>query len=353
MIRRKLFPRILLFLILLAPLAAAQIHIESHEPHCVKLLATKGDNPGLIPIGEVRIWEDADCLYIKYMITNADWRLQSTHVYVTTRNPSFNPIEEHVEPIRLELEQAHRAEMEYTYRIPCQWPSGTHFCVAAKAEVLAINGYTSDIEGLIDSLPETLRLKTLKTPFGAPSYLQVAIIKSETMDGLHDGWCVDIDRPRVLRWYNAEVYTPYDKLPPGIMEFPENLDLVNWIINKDYAGKPAPSGGIYTFGDVQHAVWTLLEGRSTNYTKGPWDEVRATGIIDAAKAEGEGFIPGCFEKFLLILVPVNKNRRIHWQSMAIGITAPCFPIYSVETAWGLAWNVSWYHMGPSLTFVIQ
>ena len=141
-----------MLLMLFTNVAAAQFDFNSDTPHTVKLLATRGDDPSLIPIGEVRIWEDSDYLYIQYMITNADWRLQSTHVYVSARYQEFTPVGDFTEPFRLELEQAHLAEMEYTYKIPITWPQNTKFRVAAKAEVLAIQGYTSDLEGLILSL---------------------------------------------------------------------------------------------------------------------------------------------------------------------------------------------------------
>jgi hypothetical protein len=220
--------------------------------------------------------------------------------------------------------------------------------------VLALQGYTSDIASLIESLPETVQGFLVWPSPDNMAYFQITILESGFFDGFHYAWCFDIDRSRIHRWYDYHVYTAYDKLPPDIMEFPENLDLVNWILNKEFVGKQAPSGGIYTYGDVQHAVWTLLEGRSTNYSKGPWDIERATGIIESAKAEGEGFIPACNEKFLLILVPLNPHNILHWQSIGMVIpAAPCVPTYSIETAWAFAWNVAWYSIGPGLSISIR
>jgi hypothetical protein len=350
---KKILP-ILMFMSYLTLLASAQIEFTPDSPHTVKLLATRGDDPGLIPIGEVRVWEEPGYLYIKYAITNADWRLSSTHVYVTSRNRNFTPIGSYVEPFRLELERAHMGEMEYTYEIPSQWPENTQFRIAAKAEVLAIQGYTSDIEGLIDSLPESVQVMAVQPSPDNMAYFDLTVAESELFDGFHHGWCVDLDRSSYReKWYTYEVYTAYDKLPPQIMEFPENLDLVNWILNKEFVGKMSQHGDPFTFGDIQHCIWMLLEGRATNYTNGPWNLWRVEEIMEAARAEGEGFIPGCSEKFLLILVPVNPHRIIHWQSIGMVIPTPCIPIYTTETAWGLAWNVSWYSIGPGLSFTIR
>jgi hypothetical protein len=345
---------IALFALLLSPLASADIWVTADTPHTVKLLATRGDHPGFIPIGEVRIWEASGYLYIKYVITNADWRLKSTHVYVTSRNRNFTPVGGYVEPFRLELEQAHMGEMEYTYEIPNQWPADTQFRVAAQAEVLAIQGYTSDLEGLIESLPRSVQVFAVQPSPDDLAYFQLTIMESVVFDGFHHGWCVDLDRNSYRqRWYTYEVYTPFDKLPPKIMEFPENLDLANWVLNQDFVGKTAQNGELFTFGDVQHCIWKLLEGRATNYTNGPWSIWRVEEILDAAEEKGEGFIPACGEKLMLILVPMNPNRKIHWQSIGMAIPTPCIPIYTIETAWGLAWNVSWYSIGPGLSFTIK
>ena len=153
MIEAKKILLVFILMLFLSLLATAQFDYDPENTQTVNLLATRGEYPSLIPIGEVRIWEDPDYLYIKYVITNADWRLNSTHVYVSSRNQEFAPIGDYTEPIRLELEQTHLAEIEYTYKIENNWPDGTKFRVAAKAEVLAIQGYTSDIDGLLDSLP--------------------------------------------------------------------------------------------------------------------------------------------------------------------------------------------------------
>lgn len=343
-----------MFMLILQLLASAQAGFTPDLPYTVKLLATRGGLPGLVPIGEVRVWEASGYLYIQYAITNADWRLKSTHVYVTSRIRNFEPVGEYVEPFRLELERAHTGEMEYTYEIPSQWPSGTQFRVAAKAEVLAIQGYTSDLEGLIKSLPRSVQVFAVQPSPDGQAYFHLTIMESGVFDGFHHGWCVDLDRSsHRQRWYTYEVYTPFDDLPPKIMEFPENLDLVNWVLNKDFVGKTARNGELFTFGDIQHCIWKLLEGRATNYTNGPWSIWRVEEILDAAEAEGEGFIPACGEKLLLVLVPMNPNRKIHWQSIGMVIPTPCIPVFTTETAWGLAWNVAWYSIGPGLTFTIK
>jgi hypothetical protein len=339
---------------LLMSAAAAQFDYTYDDPHTVRLLATKGDNPGLIPIGDVRIWKDPDYLFIQYAITNADWRLKTTHIYVSVRSDEFSPVEGSGRLDRLEFEQAHMGETEYTYRIDNVWPSGVQFRVAAKAEVLAIQGYSSDLEGLIDSLPETVMFHAEQPSPDFLAYFYIMLQEADILDGFHHGWCVDIDRQSFRRrWHPARVFTLYDRLPPKIMEFPENMDLVNWMLNQEFIGKLSRHGDAFTWGDIQHCVWMLLEGRATNYTNGPWNIFRVQEILDAARAEGEGFIPGCNQNLLLVLVPMNQNDRVHWQSMGIVVPTPCIEIITTETAWALAWNIAWYPIGPGLSFTIR
>ena len=48
-----------------------------------------------------------------------------------------------------------------------------------------------------------------------------------------------------------------------------NFDLVNWIINQDYVGKPAGAARHYTYGDVQRAIWELIE-ENDGFSQSPW-----------------------------------------------------------------------------------
>jgi hypothetical protein len=59
-----------------------------------------------------------------------------------------------------------------------------------------------------------------------------------------------------------------------------------------------------------------------------WSQCRVDEIVTAAFASGEGFVPGCGEKLVLILAPV-----LRWQQpVIIWIDPPCEG--GDETAWG-------------------
>ncbi len=129
------------------------------------------------------------------------------------------------------------------------------------------------------------------------------------LSGTFGSYCIDTDR-KIKKGivYSARVFPSYDSLPSGLVEHPENLDLVNWILNQGYVGQPSPSGEMYTCGDIQIAIWKLLEDELPDdvaNTADPWDPNRVDEILADVYANGEGFSPGSGGKYALILVPVD------------------------------------------------
>ena len=114
-------------------------------------------------------------------------------------------------------------------------------------------------------------------------------------------------------------------VPDDIVEYPENLDLVNWLINQDFLGQLSSCGGNYTYGDIQKAIWELIEDYPMGGDLGPWFQCRVDEIVEAAYANGEDFIPGCGDRIVIILDPGDA------QIIIIEIELPC---KEDETAWG-------------------
>ena len=85
---------------------------------------------------------------------------------------------------------------------------------------------------------------------------------------------------------------------------------------------------IYTYGDVQWAIWQLLEDNppADHSSLGDWSLCRAQEILAAAVANGEGFVPGCGDVMGIILDPVEWR-----QPVIIWIEVPCA---EDETVWG-------------------
>ncbi|MEQ9481687.1 SdrD B-like domain-containing protein, partial [Coleofasciculus sp. F4-SAH-05] len=162
------------------------------------------------------------------------------------------------------------------------------------------------------------------------SYLDITVKDSpgteNVLEGMtFDGYCIDTDRGiSPNRDYTAKVYSSYESLPDeligtGLIEKPENFDLVNWILNQGFEGQASTGNGTYTSGDVQRAVWSLLDDQQSNGggTLGAWEQARVDEILDLAQDNGEGFVPEydyttifgeqVIGKMGVILVPDSNN----------------------------------------------
>ncbi len=178
-----------------------------------------------------------------------------------------------------------------------------------------------DYKSITDSLPTTVSIRTTAKP-GTNAYFDIDILDSNLAGTDIPAWCVDQDLSLDVEGpLDFAVYDSYGDLPEGAFEKPENFDLVNWLINQDIIGTESPSGGTYTFGHVQMAIWMLVDDsvcRLCTYLTNPigaWNNdannlVLAQELADLAIANGQDFKPTCGEKYGIILVPEGKQAII-------------------------------------------
>lgn len=144
---------------------------------------------------------------------------------------------------------------------------------------------------------------------GDSSYLDVTIQTGGPL--VLDGWCVDTDTGILPnRVYTARVYSLGDPEVPGFFDYPAalgNLDRVLYILNQSYPGKTAPNGTLYTYGDVQRAIWSLVENNQATGGLGDWSQDRVDAILADAAANGEGYFPACGGTTILFLNPVLRG----------------------------------------------
>ncbi len=89
----------------------------------------------------------------------------------------------------------------------------------------------------------------------------------------------------------------------------------------------------YTYGDVQRAIWTLIDDTLSNLSLGPYSRCHVEEIIAAAYANGEGFIPGCNDKWELSFSRLMVSRLLS-PRLPLPEGVPCDPLFAYETAWG-------------------
>jgi hypothetical protein len=124
--------------------------------------------------------------------------------------------------------------VHHTYVIPLgDWEAGEDLFIAAHGVVEELGASAYDFGMLLPPMV-TMQVSYPGTAFGAPSYFDVTISGGTLLDGTYDDYCVDSERGIDRDFpYMANVYSSYETLPPGVVDYPENLDLVNWIINQD------------------------------------------------------------------------------------------------------------------------
>lgn len=110
-------------------------------------------------------------------------------------------------------------------------------------------------------------------------------------------------------------------VPAGVITRPQNLDMVNWILNQDFDAMDNGdgTGKTYTEAEIQGAIWGLTDNivfvNSALGTK-----ANAQEIHDLARANGEGFEPGEGDIVGLILDPTPAAEAMgNKQPFIIGI----------------------------------
>lgn len=194
---------------------------------------------------------------------------------------------------------------------------------------------TPDIEGFELSLPETVTVNTVASPCaeGEGSFLTIDIPEGSLASVGNPGWCADLQASIGYNTYTFDVYSSYEDVSglvnnngDVLFENSDNFDKVNWLMNQSFIGTESPNGGSYTYGHVQWAIWELIEGAGNNCTDDcdylscdpidQWDNDKANNerlgeeIVAAAVAAGEGFVPQCGQKIVVILASDSVQSLI-------------------------------------------
>ena len=175
------------------------------------------------------------------------------------------------------------------------------------------------------AIADDARLVTIKHLTNASSYFQVNVQDSGLLKGAYPGWCADwatlIQDDTI---YTAKVYSSYsDSLPAGLVDKPEHLDEVNWLINQHVVGETSEAGGNFTSGDLQVAIWTLIDDHFSTSTVGPFSQARVDELVAMALEEGADFKPNCKQYEGIILEPGNEEGRV--QTTIIEVPTRKFP----------------------------
>ncbi|NEQ39976.1 MAG: hypothetical protein F6K40_28535, partial [Okeania sp. SIO3I5] len=189
---------------------------------------------------------------------------------------------------------------------------------------------STNILSLSAVLPDAVEFKAIYDQ--GNSFINIEILDDPILGGVRDGWCIDTDRdidpgldlPNFNTegtTYSAKVFSTYEELPQeligeGLIEKPENLNKLNYIINQGWAGTDLGDLGIVTFADIQRAIWELLDDEQSvdfvgEESDGFWSQDRVDAILaDANSPEADAFVPEFGEKMAVILVPDQTDDGV-------------------------------------------
>jgi hypothetical protein len=324
------------FVVVMNPAAS---HNES-DPFVTDLIAGGGNEKSAIDVGDVLVWNDDNYLYVKYVIIDEtsddlldNWYITETHLHVGESlaefplTPTDNPKVGH-----FEYSGEHDFVTEVLYEIPNEWDQDDTVYIGAHAVVEQLTG----LDALHALLPDDVDATVYYSVPNKDSYFDTYVSGGGFLAGTYDGWCIDTyHRISPGNEYQMLVLSSYEDIPEGVVDYPENLDLVNWVINQDWLTMISPSDGrLYTWSDVQRAIWELIEDNPAGTGLGTWYPDHVAEILDAAYTYGENYVPGgdCNDKVAIILIPVNGQQVTIAQVTFIEVQVPCGTVD--ETAWG-------------------
>ena len=192
-----------------------------------------------------------------------------------------------------------------------------------------------EIDLTLPELPDQVdACVTEKGEDAVDSYFNINV-SNTILAGDYDGWCVDQDLTlNDDQCFTADVFSSYETLPAGVFEKPENFDLVNWLLNQNFIGQTSTGfGGTYTFGDVQRAIWYLVDDSNCSLCEflGPYEDARSLELVAAAEANGQGFEPGPGQIIAIVLIPTDGET----QSVIIPYKLKCKEYKCGDTAFAL------------------
>jgi hypothetical protein len=272
-------------------------------------------------IGTIYVERDADTLTVTYDITEQGWSMTKTFLHVTDNPNGFPTLPSGVPDIQSFTYKTNHDELDsFTYKIDVT--GLTYVYISANANV-SQESYCKVDPSIINATVPSDPVLQLVSLSGNPAYFRMYVYDyngNAPYQGFFFGNCVDLENPIDQRVrYFPKLVSSYDTdtdLLECIVDRPENLDVVNFLINQDYATKFGASSN-----DIQAAIWTLID--DDNPVSGVagfnFSDTVVNMVINDAKAKGEFYVPSCDEYFLVLLDHGCKDALANNQTPNITI----------------------------------
>ena len=272
-------------------------------------------------VGTVSVWKGGGYLFATYR-TIGGWELEEIHLAIAgsvkdiPRNRG-GPI-----PGRFHYKKVVDGNY-HIVRFPCDaFPKGDLF-IAAHAVVTHDGSDPQDCTADL-MLPSGVVQACFEFP-GQTSFADITLSNAGAYDGEYEGWCIDMERGLGGCTEDVTMVGSYSPEAQGTVDRPENLDVLNYILNQDYSSWGAGRD------EIQAALWGVIDDDDWTLGGGILPDVGlAQAIIDDAMANGDGYVPGPGEFVAVILYPLQEL-----QTTVIKVPVPDCPPSGggTETAW--------------------
>lgn len=297
----------------------------THGADCEMPLEVDGVRVGTVYLD----WQDAN-LQVTYVITAPEWIIRQIHF-----DWSVNPIG-YMNPADMaySFENLHTQSMQFLIPISeiCQDKCTETKCSCAcyfaahakiKKRVPCEKAWSKTLYDESFILPEMVRYRAYLG--GTRAKYRVELDGEQPLLGNgFNGYCLDKQADvRVGRWYNAMVQLDWDQLE-GVVDHPENMDLVEWIILEDMVGRRSYCGEIVQRWHVQQAIWYVIDDPQMQL-----DSCVSRAIANAAyrhRYNGKSITRTCWgTKATFVLVPL-------YTQICAKTSPPCWtsPDYEVQ-----------------------
>lgn len=364
-------------------------------PVITPLIIGGGNVSGAVDAGYVKLELDGEKLSVTYKLyddfalnsssgdSRDDWGISKIHFDFGTEKEASFPLARNGNPQVGQFDFGGKtAQFESGYE-PSSTASEVRFSVdgvdlsdltywAAHASV----SQRTAIQAFNESLPTQVSFRLTDGPDRdgddpETSYWEASITGSSEswLNDTFKAWCVDTGgEAKEGNSFTASVYSSIaDDLTGVPVDKPLNFDRANWLLNNAqyFVGKDLTdtvkygtgsaacddyvnggtatdwdlvtdggSLGTITFGDIQRAIWGLIEGTQSTAGLGSYSLARADELADLAYIYGKGFVPECDGTVAVVLKPTSSGKQaVIGQVTMAEASYPCGG--SSETGWAI------------------
>ncbi len=291
-----------------------------------------------IRVGYIKVAPVDGLLTVTYKLTEPDWYLAETHLALVESLDEIVNGGDNPQPGQFKYKQEHEpGTISYTYQI--ENLDHKIYTILTHAAVVKAEANLLQLEEILPKEPINIQVQYV----GDPTYFQTTITGAGNIDGTYPGNCVDLDH--VINSgvdYDMNMVSSYSddvSLLAELVDKPDNLDVLNYLINQDYSDMNV--GGA----EMQAAIWTIIDDikpvndGSVGIT---WNQEIVDAMVNDAFENGEGFTPSCGQKVLVLLDPGVADGERKAQVTLAQITVAHFEMVcteETETAWGEGYEV--------------